>query len=339
MTMSSITEDLDTIRRYKKEGPKSTVFAFDQGNVGEEIAETLNQMPEEDRNAMYGGANCGELVEGVPKHVEAPCEKGSTMYGKNNTFFVMGRDRPSTLDSGFGGGTETQAGMIDISVGRKPYDSTKNTNPDFNLDSARIYISQKSNIDSKEYFDLESGPSTPKAERDSAIGIKADVVRVIGRKNIKLTTEVQVKNSHQGMIESIGGIDLIAGNRTTEHMDVQPMIKGNNLILCLEDLARQITNLNIILSGFMESQMKFNKKVQNHSHHGAFYGLKGLPDFEVILAGSQLGIDMFTKTKKDQMAHKFNLEEWSSRYLKPSGHKEGDPDIKTYICSRYNNVN
>tara|TARA_R100000152_G_C6781429_1_gene215902 strand:+ start:3205 stop:4233 length:1029 start_codon:yes stop_codon:yes gene_type:complete len=336
---SQVAKDLEVIRNYQKEGPKTSVYAFQQGNVGEEIAETMAQMSEEDRNAMYGGAFCGELIEGVPNHIEAECEKGSTFYGKNNSFIVMGRDRPGALDSGYGGDGETQAGMIDLSVGRKPYDSTLNVNPDFHMDSARIYISQKSDIDSLEYFDLVEGPSTPSVSRDSAVGIKADVIRIVGRKNIRLTTEYQVKNSFEGMIESVGGIDLIAGNSTEGHMDVQPMVKGNNLIACFEELAEQVQNLNIILSGFMENQMKFNKKVQKHSHHGAFYGLKGLPDFEVILAGAKLGIDMFTKTKKDQLAHKFNLTDWSARYLKPSGHKDGDPDVKTYICSRYNNVN
>jgi len=335
--ISKLFEDLADIRRFKEEGPKATVHAFQQGNVGTELAETLAQMSEEDRNAMYGGAYCGVQIEGVPKHIKAGCEW--VQEGQNNSFIVLGRDRPGPLDTGFGGDAETQAGMIDLSVGRKPYDSTENVNPNFLTDSARIYISQKSNIDSEDYFRLQPGPSTPMADRDSAIAIKADVIRVIGRKNIRLTTEYQVENSFEGMVESVGGIDLIAGDRVDGHMDPQPMVKGNNLRECLRDLASQITNLNIILSQFMETQMKFNKKVQKHSHHGAFYGLKGLPDFEVIIAGAEIAKDIFTKTKKDQMAHKFNLTDWSSRYLEPSGHKEGDPDIKTYICSRYNNVN
>jgi len=339
-SQSKLAEDLKDIRKFKQEGPKASVHAFNRGNVGEEIAETIKaaeNSAEEIVDSLYSGPYCGELIEGVPSHDKADCE--TTFYGKNNSFIVMGRDRPGPVDTGYGGDGETQAGMIDISVGRKPYDSTQNVSPDFTMDSARIYISQKSNIDDEEYFWLEPGPSTPISSRDSTVGIKADVIRVIGRKNIRLTTEYQVENSFEGMIESIGGIDLIAGNRTVGHLEPQPMVKGKNLIACFNDLAEQIQNLNKILSGFIENQMKFNKKVQKHSHHGAFYGIKGLPDFEVILAGAKLGIDMFTKTKKDQMGHKFSLTEWSARYLLPSGHKEGDPDVPTYICSRYNNVN
>ncbi len=338
-SQSKLAEDLETLRNFKTEGPKSKVYAFNPGSLGKELDETLAAMSERDRNAMYGGANCGIMLEGVPNHIEAECEKGHTFYGLNNSFIVLGRDRPGAVDTGYGSTPETQTGMIDMSVGRKPYDTTKNVNPDFRKDSSRIYISQKSNIDDEEYFDLVPGPSTPMSERDSTVGIKADVVRIVGRKNIRLVTEYQVENSWGGMIESIGGIDLIAGNRTEGVLEPQPMVKGGNLIDCLDDLAKQITNLNTILSGFIESQMKFNKKVQKHSHHGAFFGIKGLPDFEVILGGAKLALDMFNKTKTDQISHKFNLEDWGTRYLTPAGHAEGDPDIKTYICSRYNNVN
>ena len=59
--------------------------------------------------------------------------------------------------SGYGGKANTQAGAIDIVVGRMG--NTKNgpqgnirVSPDFFKDAARIYISQKSDID--DYFKL-----------------------------------------------------------------------------------------------------------------------------------------------------------------------------------------
>jgi len=333
MVMSNnILDQLEIIKDAKKQ-TRTNMYAFHRGNVGSEVQRVLNEQSEADQNAT-DGAYCGDVVEGVPDHIKADGEH--LIQGKNNSFIVLGRDRSSTLDSGHGGKAETQSGMIDLNVGRKPYNSELNVNPDFNMDSARVYISQKSNIDSEDYFHLKPGPSTPIASRDSTVGIKADVIRIVGRKNIRLTTDWLVKNSHEGMIQSVGGIDLIAGNRTSGIMEPQPMVKGNNLLKCLEHMAKNIQDLNKLLNSFIQYQTAFNKVVQNHTHNTAFYGLESLPNAKVVVEGVKLGIKTF-KHKKDALGHKVSVGRWEQQYLTPTG-KDGK-DRPTYILSRYNHVN
>jgi hypothetical protein len=328
----SIHDQIRTINEARKQ-KRAKRYAFERGETGIEVLEVLNAQSEQDLNAT-DGAYCGDVVEGIPDHIKADCEH--VIQGKNNSFIVMGRDRSSTLDSGTGGAAETQTGMIDMSVGRKPYNSELNVNPDFNMDSARIYLSQKTRIDDEDYFNLKSGPSTPLSSRDSAVGIKADVIRIVGRKNIRLTTDWMVKNSHDGMVQSVGGIDLIAGNRTTGHMDVQPMVKGLNLLTCLSELGTQVQKMNILLNNFIRIQTEFNKKVQNHTHHTAFFGLKSLPDAKVIVAGAKLALETF-KHKKDTLGHKKSINDWEADFLLPTGKDE--KDNSSYILSRYNHVN
>ena len=329
---NNILDQIETINATKKKN-RATRYAFERGNVGSDVLDVISAQSESDMNAQ-DGAYCSDVVEGTPEHIKADSEH--LIQGKNNSFIVLGRDRSSTLASGHGGKAETQSGMIDLNVGRKPYDSELNVNPDFNMDAARVYISQKSDIDSEDYFNLKRGPSSPIASRDSTVGIKADVIRIVGRKNIRLTTDWLVKNSHEGMVQSIGGIDLIAGNRTTGALEPQPMVKGKNLVKCLEEFAKNLQSMNILLNSFIQKQTEFNKAVQSHTHNTAFYGLESLPNAKVVIKGTKLGIETF-KHKKETLGHKDSINRWETKWLKPSGKDENHRS--TYILSSYNHVN
>ena len=65
------------------------------------------------------GKNAGvahkTLVEPVPTYEKGQCEKVDR--GENNSFIILGRDRPNNLFSGFGAKGATQAGRIDLIVG------------------------------------------------------------------------------------------------------------------------------------------------------------------------------------------------------------------------------
>ena len=55
------------------------------------------------------------IDEAIPTMEKAQTEKA--IAGQNNSFVILGRDRPSTLFSGFGGRGATQAGRIDLIAG------------------------------------------------------------------------------------------------------------------------------------------------------------------------------------------------------------------------------
>ena len=65
-----------------------------------------------DARGLAGGA----LAEPLPAYISAPCEK--VLQGANNTWLVFGRDRLQSRLSGYGGRGDTQAGAMDIVVGR-----------------------------------------------------------------------------------------------------------------------------------------------------------------------------------------------------------------------------
>ena len=230
------------------------------------------------------GIACTTLREPVPEFNKAQCERVITQSPSpggpnNNCFIVLGRDRPSHWYSGCGGSGYSSCGMIDLVVGRyalnsademakggKPIGPEEKANPNFITDAARIYITQKSlNID--EYFGLKN-TKTPVSvlTEKSAIGIKADNVRMIGRETVRIycgrATNVEGLGK-DGETNTLGGrlsrprIDLVAGSED----NLQPAVLGDNLIEYLNTVEEQLKNFSQSVQTIAENLMALNASV------------------------------------------------------------------------------
>lgn len=226
------------------------------------------------------GLDNTKIEEKQPIYASAESEK--EISGLNNARIILGRDRNHNITSGYGGLGHTRCGAIDLVVGLqgwapddggrvdpktktwiasradKNFGSMNNDKPG---DAARIYVSQRANID--EYFDICEG-DVGMSVADSAIGMKADSVRIMARKGIKLVTGKNPpgRNSMGGKIKVIYGIDLIAGNRDEDTGKklptegprkplLQPIPKGDDLADALEYLTDRIEGLNNMMSSMM----------------------------------------------------------------------------------------
>jgi hypothetical protein len=277
------------------------------------------------------GVNCEPIVESIISYNKAGCE---TVYSKGDSYIVLGRDRPSHKTTGYGGRGHTKAASIDLIVGRLGYDGEAMdlkreqlyAEPDFLKDSARIYISQKSDVDSN--FSLMAG-KVGMSTGQSAIGIKADAVRIISRDGgIKLVTNTDVKNSSGEEVLAIKGIDLVAGNDDSQ---LQPMALGTNLLTALEGIMEQIDNLTSIVDSLHDIQMKYNGELAKHTHISNFPGNATTPSEGAMLGGATAVSDMLLKVKKSIITQKTNLAKIKNNNLSGFG--------KGYILSRYNNNN
>lgn len=273
-------------------------------------------------NAGIGGSG---LTEPVPNYITSVNDE--VIKGANNTWIILGRDRPASRLSGYGGLGDTQAGAIDVVVGRmgsKPKDAVY-VDPNFKTDSARIYVSQKTDIDKN--FSIVPGGVGDSIAR-SAIGIKADSVRLIGREGIKIVTGTDEKNSQGGEITAIMGIDLIAGNNDDE---LQPFVKGTNLADSLESLADNVEDLSGILSTFLTSQMDFNATAAIHYHYSPFFGIPTTPSDLLAQKGIEVSMKHLSDCIIGLQKFKVNIVSYRNNYLRSHGEK--------YINSRYNKVN
>ena len=163
-------------------------------------------------NAELGIRN-SILYDPANSHVfnQALCE--DVWQGQDNTWIVLGRDRPGGWDSGYGGLGHLKAGAIDIVVGRlsalDARDDIGPINSNTGGDAARIYISQKADID--DYYNLCSGV-TGRSKALSSIAIKADAVRLISRDSFKIITNTDSKLSNGREAYTGYGVQLIANN-------------------------------------------------------------------------------------------------------------------------------
>lgn len=300
-------------------------------NTGDRSVQERLSKVSTDQTSLAKGIGGDPLYEAVPQLIKTHSEK--VYENGHNAAIVLGRDRPASRLSGYGGRGDTQAGSIDIVAGRMGFQSKSFTSsgkrvwvdPDFTNDAARLYISQKTDIDDN--FKLAAG-RVGISKTKSGIALKADGIRIIAREGIKLITKVDDHNSQGGDIQSITGIDLIAGN---DDSDLQPMVKGNNLREALKRLTLHVDKLNGIVDSLLMAQMTFNTALTSHFHFSPFFGLPTTPSPPVVAAGIKTMIDHLFQTKRSLIMHKVNLSMFKHTYFSPSGGK--------YINSRFNNVN
>lgn len=269
-----------------------------------------------------------KLPEAQPKFIEAPCEV--VYQNANGSYIILGRDRPGSRLSGYGGLGDTKASSIDIVVGRMGSEARKvdenneqlYIDPSFKKDAARIYISQKSDIDS--YFDLSDG-SVGNSKTKSAIALKADGIRIVAREGIKLVTGTDQKNSQGGAVKTTLGIDLIAGN---DDKELQSMVKGENLKEALERLTHHVDKLAGILDAFLHAQMEYNADIASHFHTSPFFAIPTLPSEVLVPRGAKTNLNLLTKVKRSLVNLKMNLASYKITFLNIFG--------KKYINSRHN---
>ncbi len=283
----------------------------------------------------------------VPEYITVKEEK---VVNKGNSYIVLGLDRPSNIVSGYGGSKDTHCAAIDIVAGRVGYHARRRDNnnkllrvdPNFKLDAARIYISQKANVDS--YFGLPQGTvgNTTKDSPRSTIALKADTLRFVARENIKLVTRTDKKNSQGGDLTNATtqtyGIDLIAMN---DDSDLQPLVKGTNLQRCLTETIDAVHDLRELFKNFLEYNRTLTQALLTHTHRSPFYGQLTSPDFENLLPdGIEVLINTITNVEAQLMLHMQKMSGIKQNYLDtPGGAEATENDKGLFILSKYNNTN
>ena len=258
---------------------------------------------------------------------------------------ILGRDRPCDLVSGYGGMKGAQrASAIDLVVGRKSAaNDGKGPEPnqpvdnDFAQDAARIYISETTDIDVN--FGLSAGKHGYVKAR-SAIGIKADHVRLIGREGIKIVTGKANGFANLGLngeLNSKGGaitmpcppIELNAGNvgdgerrriigglkKPSEFVNMlQPLSMGENSRDAFKELSSILDDLMGAIFSFATIQTTLN----------GVLGVTPLPHH--VAACSAATTALATQVVGPLYHTRVNKVMWEVNYLEKFGVK--------YVCSK-----
>lgn len=280
------------------------------------------------------------MKEAVPNF--KPFKGDKVIANNNNASIVLTRDRNSVMTSGYGGKGHTQAAAIDIVCGRMAPEPKSVNSDDAPLevspmfvpveteygtcvDAARIYISQKSDIDS--YFNLSDG-AVGNSEARSAVGIKADSVRLVANEGIKLVTKTDKINSQGGRIKKIRGVDIIANN---EDKNLQPMTLGDNTAECINDLANIVDSLVGALQTTINNVAQLDVALATHVHPSPFFGAPTLPSPNGAPQCIASLIEFVSVETFSNSAMKWNINSFKWKYL-----RQGSPRS---IRSKFNNVN
>ena len=283
---------------------------------------------------LNGGMFNEKIIEPVPNPSRSGPEVIEPEYRPSNCMIVYGRDRPRGVTSGYGGRGNTHAGCIDIIAGmsgrlaraKNPNtNETVFTNKSPELDAARIYISQKADID--DYFSLHDG-KVGVSRAKSAIAVKADDVRVIAREGIKLVTGTDVFNSQGIRMSVISGIDLIAGNKGSE---LQPLVLGDSLIKAMKDQNKMITDLNGIVFSLVNAYLSLVTALASHVHVAAPVAGGPTSPSPDLAASCITQLNNVALLLTDLNAHQTNVVLHNTNFYTPIG--EG------YINSPYNSTN
>ena len=256
-----------------------------------------------------------------PKIVFDPSQR-EKIITHDDSHIVLGGDRISSKASGYGGKGHTGSHMIDLVVGRDPKLSG---NPSFRDDAGRIYISQRSDLDNA--FGLSAGQVGNHRGR-SAIGIKADHVRVVARSGMKLITMPRgTKNSLGKKTQTTLGIDLIAGN---DDQGLEPIAKAYKVADTFEVIIKSIEKLSTMVEHFIDAQASFNRAISTHTHVGNL-GAPVSPSPELGIAAPLSAARVSVLAKSPIRSHRIMLVQARLNHLKPMA--EG------WIGSRYNHSN
>ena len=253
----------------------------------------------------------------------------------NNAFIVIGNDRTDGKMSGYGGKGYTQCDSIDLVAGMGGFKPNQadgdgvlfHTSPNLFLDSARVHISQKTDVDKNFGIGLEESMQIMSVAK-SAVTVKADNVRLVGRESIVFVTNTDAFNSQGGQINQWSGIHLMANN---DEEALQPIPVGNNLAQCIHELSKHLEGLAKMFHGYLKYQMKFNQAVSKHTHLSPFYAKPTLPSQSCQASGMLVDIEHLSKTELGILKHLTNLAGFRNNYLTTKG--------KQYINSRFNKTN
>jgi len=312
--------------------------------VSDYISESDSKLNKRDQKARAEGSSPGTINkqsgignsvrrEAFPKRKETVAEK--VWAGYNNSYIAIGKDRIDTEDSGYGGKGKPQSGMIHLVAGhfganledyRDDPNNQDGVDPSFMIDSSYIYISQRADID--DYLNLVDG-TVGNSKSKSAIGIKADDVRIIGERGIKLVTRRYKQDSFRKDSYKINGIDLIAGN---DDKGLQPMLKGRNTVESLRKMATLLQQTVEIFSQALVYQMKANSEIASHQHITSTPKDPTLPlkaSLQIACNGTNENFSEHVFKEVSNILSDIGL--YKQKYLEESG--------EIYIASKFNNTN
>lgn len=301
-------------------------------------SDTVNKNKQNQDSSLNEGSRVeqtglGNNLTNEPSVSYITAQNETLINGTGNSFIILGKDRPASRTSGYGGKGATNCSTIDLVVGISSGRSSPPKDKDgkvaysdksFILDAARIYISEMTDVDDNLGL-VDGGVGNSKGK--SAIALKADGLRFVARDGIKLVTKTDLKNSKDKEVVEHAGIDLIANN---DDASLQPMVLGTNLVDCLNAMIDELDNVQNRIQSFIKQQSEYNQKIATHTHYSPFFGIPNTADPNVAVKNASMALSNLINVEAAYYFQKINFIGLKQTYL-----ENGEKAIR----SKYNRVN
>jgi hypothetical protein len=229
---------------------------------------------QKDRLPARSGLFLTDDDESMPIYSQAPCE---TIYSRRSNMgfqgarIVLTKDNFGAASTGLGGAGGTKCEAIDIVAGQLSADkeirtSATKSRANFALDGARIYLTERGNIN--HYFATENSDKLTAVSDNlkSGIGIKADHTLVIGRERVRILA---------GLGKFKGGERLVTGSdKVTAKIEIgsiteddyQPAVRGENLVNYLYVMKDYVDTLAVKVDSLEKELALYRIALAGHVH-------------------------------------------------------------------------
>ena len=193
---------------------------------------------QKDRAPARSGLFLTDDDEDMPIYNQAPCE---TVYSRKSDIghrggrIVLTKDNYGARSTGLGGAGGTKCEAIDIVAGQLSADeeirtSATKSRANFALDGARIYLTERGNIN--HYFATENSDSVTAVSDNlkSGIGIKADHTLVIGRERVRILAGLAKFKGKERLVTGAEEVSAKIEIGAITEDNFQPAVRGENLV-------------------------------------------------------------------------------------------------------------
>jgi hypothetical protein len=283
-----------------------------------------NEVLKASRQAALKSVLPNTRVAAKPEYIKAP---GEVVYSSEaNNVIILGNSPTNSPDmiKALNGATITLAVGLGTAIKSKqvPTTSKVTLSPEYYYDSAVISISEQTNVDSNFGYMSEG-----KSVDASAIALKADVIRLFSRGNVKIVTGIDQKekpiqdpDAPEHPRRDYSGISLVAN---MDEGSIQPMVKGEYLVEFLSKIILELEKLYGIVNKFAVQQNKINDVLKIHTHLCNFTGTPLVRETDPALSVVKILQQEIEKVAvNDTFTTKIpNIQNLKTNYLTDSGTK------------------
>ncbi len=237
---------------------------------------------DEDRLPARSGLFLTDDDEKLPAFSRAPCER---VYSRKEVILndktgerapggariVLTKDNYGSRASGLGGAGGTKCEAIDIVAGqlsssRVIHTSTTKSRGNFAEDGARIYLTERGNIN--HYFATENTDKLTAISDNlkSGIGIKADHTLVIGRERVRILAGLAKFNGQERLVTGAKDVNAKIEIGAITEDNYQPAVRGENLVNYLYVMKDYIDTLGAKVDNLEQELALYRIALAGHVH-------------------------------------------------------------------------